>query len=343
MSTSIDDLHHFHPSLVHLHQPPMSSFPTENRLSLWREIIESTRNIFKSHVGHFQAISILFLLPIVFSLIVYPSFHLAIFHPDYDFTSFARPHFSNIEIILLIVYTLFLSLFFICGVGTTTYSAVQAFYDRPINLVSSIKSIRNSFFPLLSTLIVSQTIFISITLIFSLILVFVVRILQSLGLKHGLNDHLSFVVIFGLIVLVPVLIWLQVNWSLAYVIAVVESKKGYETPRRSANLVKGKRWIAFGILMYYGLVIALMVVGCSMFLVSVDAAKGDQWRSLAVILQTVLGSVFGYVLMNQYLVVNMVLCMCCKELNNDEKLALETGGEYVYLPLDEEKKNHAIV
>ncbi|KAM3359074.1 hypothetical protein P3S68_022007 [Capsicum galapagoense] len=296
MSTSIG---HLHLSLVHHHPPPMSPVGR----SLWREIIESTRDIFKSHIGHFHAISILFLLPIVFSIIVYPSFHLAIFHPDYDFTSFPQLQFSNIEITVLIVYTLFLSLFFICGVGTTTYSAVQTFYDRPINLVSSIKSIRNSFFPLLST--------------------FISEFSNLSGLKHDLNDHLSFVVIFALIVFVPVLIWLQVNWSLAYVIAV----KDYETQRRRANLVKGKRWIAFGILMYYGLAIVLMVVGCSIFLVSVDAAKGDQWRSQAVMLQTVLGSVLGYVLMNQYLVANMVLYMYCKELNSDENLVLQTGGE----------------
>ncbi|PHT33743.1 hypothetical protein CQW23_25543 [Capsicum baccatum] len=78
--------------------------------------------------------------------------------------------------------------------------------------------------------------------------------------------------------------------------------------------------------MYFGLAIVLMVVGYSIFLVSVDAAKGDQWRSLAVMLQTVLGSVFGYVL-----VANMVLYMYCKDLNNDENLAFQTGGEYLLL------------
>ncbi|KAM3203300.1 hypothetical protein P3L10_030926 [Capsicum annuum] len=81
MSTSIG---HLHLSLVHHHPPPMSPVGR----SLWREIIESTRDIFKSHIGHFHAISILFLLPIVFSIIVYPSFHLAIFHHDYNFTGF---------------------------------------------------------------------------------------------------------------------------------------------------------------------------------------------------------------------------------------------------------------
>ncbi|XP_060215225.1 uncharacterized protein LOC132642021 [Lycium barbarum] len=316
------------------------SAPTENR-SLWRDIIISTRNIFKANFGHFHAISILFLLPIFFTLVVYPCFHLALFHPDNVFTSFSL---SKFEIIVLIVYILFLVLFFLCAVATTIYSTVQAYHDRPINLVLSIKSIRNSFFPLLSTFIVSQTIFISITLLFSLVFVFLVQILQVLGLielKYDSN-HLLFLVIPTLIVLVPVLVWLQVNWSLAYAIAVIESKWGYETLRRSAKLVKGKRWVAFWIHMYYGLVIVVMVVGGALFLVSLGAAKGNQWRSFGVILQTALAIVFGYVLMNQYLMANTVLYMYCKDLN-DENLPLETGSEYVSLPLNEEKNDHAIV
>ncbi|KAG5603500.1 hypothetical protein H5410_024992 [Solanum commersonii] len=310
---------------------------SENGRSLWSEIIESTRKIFKSHARHFHAISILFLLPIIFSLILYLSFELAIFYPDYDFTSYTQLQFFAIS---SFVYALFLAFFFICGVGTTTYSAVQVIYDRPINVVSSIKSMRNSFFPLLSTFIVSQTIFISITLLFALILVFVVRILQSLGLIElkSDSDHLLFLVIFSLIVLVPILIWLQMNWSLAYVITVVESKKGYETLRRSAKLVKGERWVALKILMYYEPVIVWMVVWCAMFL-----DRGEQWRSFRGILLTAFTSVMGYILMNQYLVSNVVLYMHCKELN-DEKLMSETAaGEYVSLPVEEEEKNHDVV
>ncbi|KAH0674876.1 hypothetical protein KY285_022677 [Solanum tuberosum] len=199
---------------------------------------------------------------------------------------------------------------------------------------------RNSFFPLLSTFIVSQTIFISITLLSALILVFVVRIFQSLGLIElkSDSDHVLFLVIFSLIVLVPILIWLQVNWSLAYVITVVESKKGYETLRRSAKLVKGERCVALKILMYYEIAIALMVVWCAMFL-----ARGEQWRSFTGILLTAFTSVMGYILMNQYLVANAVLYMHCKELN-DEKLMSETAaGEYVSLPVEEEEKNHDVV
>nr|XP_033512465.1 uncharacterized protein LOC108945451 isoform X1 [Nicotiana tomentosiformis] len=330
------------------HLLQLSSASMEN-CGLWTEVIESARRIFKANSGHFHALSILFLLPISFSLIVYPSFHLALFHSDYDFTQpiqFSHFFSSHFEIIVPIGYTIFLVLLFLCAVATTTYSAVHAFYDRPINLFSSIKSITKSFFPLLTTLVVSHSIFISITLVFALVLTILVQILQTLGvfeLKYDSN-HLLFLVISGLIVLVPVLQWLQVNWSLAYVIALVESKWGYETLRRSSYLVKGQRWVSFGIHVYYGLSMGIMMVCGSMFLVNVGAWKGNQWRSFAVILQTALVSVMGYLIINQYLVANVVLYMKCKDLNC-EKLPSETGGEfageYVSLPLEEEK-NHAI-
>nr|XP_016435567.1 PREDICTED: uncharacterized protein LOC107761799 [Nicotiana tabacum] len=335
-----------HQSLANDHPPPMSSASSKNR-NLWTEVVESRMSIFKANSGHFHALSILFLLPISFSLVVYPSFHLALFHPDYDFISFAQPHLflSNFEIIVPTMYSLFLVLLFLCAVATTTYSAVHASYGRPINLVSSIKSIRKSFFPLLSTLVISQTIFISITLFFALILTIVVQIFQALELielKYDSN-HFLFWVVPALIVLVPVLLWLQVNWSLAYVIAVVETKWGYETLRKSAYLVKGQRWVAFGIHLYYGFSMEMLMVCGSMFIVIVGAAKGNQWMSLGVILQTMLVSVMGYIMMNQYLVANVVLYMKYKDLNC-EKLHSETGGEfvagkYVSLSLDEQK-NH---
>lgn len=140
------------------------------------------------HITHLS-----FHLPVFFTLVVYPSLHLALFHPEYDFNNFTQLHsqisLSSFEIILLTVYTFLLILFFLFGVATITYSAVQAFYDKPINLVSSVKSIRNSFFPLLSNFIVSLAVFVSI----ALVSVFSVQI----GLKYDSNF-----VIFSSIVLV---------------------------------------------------------------------------------------------------------------------------------------------
>ncbi|XP_060212311.1 uncharacterized protein LOC132639951 [Lycium barbarum] len=133
------------------------------------------------------------------------------------------------------------------------------------------------------------------------------------------------------------MLWLQVNWSLAYVIAVVESKCGHETLRRSANLVKGMRWIAFWTHLFYGLTMGGMVIGTNVVFVLLGTMKGGKWRSFSVISQTVQCSVLGSLAMNQFLVLNVVLYMYCKDLKG-EKLPFE----YVSLPLDDEK-NHAIV
>ncbi|TMW82683.1 hypothetical protein EJD97_005353 [Solanum chilense] len=296
------------------------SSSTENRSSLWREMLISSNLVTKPNSGHFRALSILFLCPILFTLIVYPSFHLSLFRPDYDFTISTQLSLSNFEIIALIICTLFLVLFYLCTVATFTYSTIQASYGRPINVVSSIKSIRNSFFPLLSTFIISHTILISITLIFALVLS------RLIELKYYLINHL---IIFAIILLIPILIWLQVNWSLAYVVAVVESKKGYESLRRSAYLVKGMGSIALSMVLFYGLVMGCSLGGCSMYLVAMGTAKGEQWRFLKVILlQIFQSSAVGYMMMNQHLVGKAVLYMYCYDLKMGDD---EFVNEYVSL------------
>ncbi|XP_019242221.1 PREDICTED: uncharacterized protein LOC109222310 [Nicotiana attenuata] len=287
----------------------MSSASTEFD-SLCKEITDSSYPIIIANSGHFIVLEILFLLPIFFSLIVYPSFYLALFHPDYDFAIFTRSiqshlFFSNFEIITFLVYTLVLVLLYLCAVATITYSAVQASNGRPINVVSSIRSIKKSFFPLLSTFIVSNTIFISITLIFALVLV---------------------------------------NWSLAYVIALVESKRGYETLRRSAYLVKGMRSLALWIHVLHGLALGGVVIGTNVYLIHFGAVTADQlWGSFAVIISLTFQCwVLGAMLTNMLFVVNVVLYKYYKDLNG-EKLPLEIDGkflgEFVSLSLDDDK-NH---
>ncbi|KAH0753543.1 hypothetical protein KY290_023813 [Solanum tuberosum] len=133
----------------------------------------------------------------------------------------------------------------------------------------------------------------------------------------------------------------EVNWLLTYVIAVLESKFGFEALRRSANLLKGKRWIASNAMLSYGLLMGLLVVTHSIISVMVGVAQG----SLMAIMVVVVGSL----MMNHYLLGNVALYMYCKdEFFNGEKSPLEIGhkftgaSEYVSMPMDDEK-NHAIV
>ncbi|XP_049404658.1 uncharacterized protein LOC125868098 isoform X1 [Solanum stenotomum] len=279
----------------------------------------------KSHSLHFHGLSILFLLPIIFTLIIYPSFHLALFHPDYNFHQLDSHYLprSSFEIVIPILYTLCLSLFYLCAVATITHSAAQALCDKPISLLCSVKSIRNSFFPLLSTFILTNTILISIALIFVLVVVFLVQTLRSIGLielKYDLN-HFLYLCFFSLIVLVPILVWLQVNWLLAYVIAVLESKSGFEALRRSADLLKGKRWIASYAMLYGMPLMGLLVVTHSIVSVMAGVAHG----SLVAIVVAVAGSF----MMNHYILENVALYMYCKdEFFNGEKSPLEIGDKF---------------
>ncbi|MCD7456812.1 hypothetical protein HAX54_033295 [Datura stramonium] len=116
-------------------------------------------------------------------------------------------------------------------------------------------------------------------------------------------------------------IWLQVNWSLAYVIAVIESKWGFETLRRSAYLVKGKRWVALSMMLIHGLLMGFIVVWGSIYLVLMDPVKDSA------------GPVLGFMMMNQYLVGNVALYMYCNDFNGEEfadASSQVTGtGEYV--------------
>ncbi|XP_004239094.2 uncharacterized protein [Solanum lycopersicum] len=315
----------------------MSFASTENCIPVWRQILNSTLLVLRSHSLHFHALSIMFLWPIIFSLIVYPSFDLAFFHPDYNFIISTQFSISSFEIFVTMVCTLFFALFFLCSIATITYSTVQAYKNRPMNLISSIISIRNSFFPLLSTFIVSHTIFISVIIIIALVFVVSLQILKDLGLIELQNDSNHFWFLF-ILVIVPVLLWLQVNWSLAYAIAAVESKWGFETLRRSAYLVKGMRWVAFWTHLFYGLSLGAMVIGSNVVFVILGVGKRDHWRSFSVTSQVVQCTVLGTLGMNQFLVLNVELYMYCKGLEG-EKLSFED----VSVPLDDEEKNHNIV
>ncbi|KAF5945486.1 hypothetical protein HYC85_015714 [Camellia sinensis] len=59
---------------------------------------------------------------------------------------------------LPLIFTLFVSIFSLCAIGTITYSTYHGFYGRPVKLASAIKSLFYSFVPLAITTIVSQNV-----------------------------------------------------------------------------------------------------------------------------------------------------------------------------------------
>nr|XP_009796957.1 PREDICTED: uncharacterized protein LOC104243467 [Nicotiana sylvestris]XP_016497228.1 PREDICTED: uncharacterized protein LOC107816072 [Nicotiana tabacum] len=338
----------------------MSAYP--HTLNLWGVLSQSKR-IINAHSRHFLALSVSFLLPLSFSLIVYPTLQTAlsqsnsiIFHPQAhlssSFLTLPNPFDPTRNLtrpdpqlfLVLFAYTLFAVLLAIFAVATITYSTFHGFYGRPVKLVSSMQSVLYSFLPLVATLIVSRVIHAVIVLLFALFGAIVVHCVQFLGFEvnYESNYFTGLVVLLG-VALVLVFIWLQVNWSLAYVIVVVESKWGYEPLRRSAYLVKGMRRVALSVLLFFGVLIGLLVGGCSSFLVTVGAASGG-WTSFGVILQMVVSSGFATLLMLQSLAASVVLYMYCKALHGELPLdiAEEFASEYVYLPFDNEKVPHVV-
>ncbi|KAM3235449.1 hypothetical protein P3L10_015485 [Capsicum annuum] len=261
----------------------MSTYP--HTLNLWGVLSQSKR-IINAHSRHFLALSVFFLLPLSFSLIIYPTFQFTLFNWNsnlsFSFFTSLGP-FDPIQnltrpdpeyLLVFFVYALFAVLLSLFAFATITYSTLHGFYGRPVKLVSSMKS---------------------------------------------------------------------VNWSLAYVIVIVEYKWGYESLRRSAYLVKGMRWVALSVLLFFGVLIGLLVGGCSSFLVTVGAAS-DGWTSFGVILQMVVSSGFATLLMLQSIAASVVLYMYCKALHGELALEIaeEFAREYVYLPFDNEKVPHVV-
>ncbi|KAM3281538.1 hypothetical protein P3S67_028560 [Capsicum chacoense] len=331
----------------------MSTYP--HTLNLWGVLSQSKR-IINAHSRHFLALSVFFLLPLSFSLIIYPTFQFTLFNWNsnlsFSFFTSLGP-FDPIQnltrpdpeyLLVFFVYALFAVLLSLFAFATITYSTLHGFYGRPVKLISSMKSLIYSFLPLVATLIVSVVICALVVFLFGLFVAVVVLSVHFLGFEvdYASNYFMGLVVLLG-VVLVLVFIWMQVNWSLAYVIVIVEYKWGYESLRRSAYLVKGMRWVALSVLLFFGVLIGLLVGGCSSFLVTVGAASGG-WTSFGMILQMVVSSGFATLLMLQSIAASVVLYMYCKALHGELALEIaeEFAREYVYLPFDNEKVPHVV-
>lgn len=152
--------------------------------------------------------------------------------------------------------------------------------------------------------------------------------LRIVGLEVSYNSFYFWgLLILLVLLLVPIILWLHINWSLAYVIVVVESKWGYEALRRSGQLVKGMRRVASSILLLYGLVFWLIVVTNSLWLGMVGA---NNWVSMwTLAFQVVYTSSLATQLTLHSLAANVVLYIYCKSLQ--EKVVLveiaEVEGE----------------
>lgn len=153
----------------------------------------------------------------------------------------------------------------------------------------------------------------------------------------------NYFVIFGGVLLVLVLVYLQVNWTLACVIVVVESSWGFEPLRRSASLMRGMRKLGLSLFLFFGVFGGILVWTCGA-VSELDIGDSDGWKSWGFVAQIVVTSTLLMLLLLYSAAANTVLYMYCKALHGElaVEIAEEFAREYVSLPFDDGKVPHVI-
>ncbi|GMI87411.1 hypothetical protein like AT3G11810 [Hibiscus trionum] len=284
--------------------PPPSNFDLQ---AIRSECIR----IIKADSRHFQIIIFLFLLPISLPLVFFQVFPI-------------KTLISNL------LYTLTIPILSLLGTGSTAYSVSHGFHGRQVKLSSSMKAAFTSFFPLLSTWLVTQLIISGIGLILGLAFFSLFKATQVLVFQVDYSSAYFILLCLAYIIsLVFIVVYLQVNWIFAYAIVVVESSWGLEPLKRSQALVKGIKGVAFKVVLFLGFFCWLGI--WSSMLRFVEPA-GDAWKIGASFIQIVTVPAASYypLFMFYNLVVNTVLYMNSKAVHG------EFAGEHVSLLSDDD-------
>ncbi|KAE8719420.1 hypothetical protein F3Y22_tig00109958pilonHSYRG00032 [Hibiscus syriacus] len=284
--------------------------PPPSNIGLW-SIRSECNCIIKTNSRNLQATIFIFLFPISLSLLFYQVFPIK-------------------TLLFNLLYTLTIPVLSLFATGSTIYSVFHGFHGQPVKYSSSIKAAFTSFFPLLSTWLVTQLIISGIALILGLAFFSLFKATQLVGFQvdHSSSYFILLCLAYA-ITLMFLVIHLQVEWIFAYVIVVVESSWGLEPLKRSQALVKGTKVVAFKILLLW---VFFCWIGAwsSMLLGLVDSA-GDKWKpwpSSFIKIFTIPAASYYPFYMFYYLVMNTVFYMNSKALHG------KFAGEYVSLASD---------
>nr|XP_043606798.1 uncharacterized protein LOC122578818 [Erigeron canadensis] len=310
-------------------------------------VLSESKKIINSHSRHFLALSLIFLLPLSFSLIIFPT--LSPPQNDIVSTQFIitpvnnpLPNHPHIHIYIY-TYILYIYISLISATATITYSTFHGFYGRPVKVFPALKSLFFTFFPLLSTVISAQLILFLIVLSFGLFITVFVKLSENLGFVIDYGSF-YFTVVFAILVtaLALLLLYFVMTWSLAFVIVVAEWKWGFAPLRRSSYLVKGMRSVSLSVILLFGGLIGVWVWMNSNDVLHFDVVDG--WRSWPFVLQLVIGTSMLTLFLLHSMSANTVLYMYCKALHGELaiEIAQEFAREYVSLPFDDDKVPHVV-
>uniref|UniRef100_A0A2P2IQJ3 Transmembrane protein n=1 Tax=Rhizophora mucronata TaxID=61149 RepID=A0A2P2IQJ3_RHIMU len=324
------------------------------RLNLCTLLTESKR-IIKAHSRHFLALSVLFLLPLSFSVTVYPTLQNLvnqsaaqnakvllsrttnlIVHQD---PSPSGPLITAQSLVLPLLFTIFTSALSLLAVGSITYSVFHGFYGRPVKLVSAIGSAFTSFLPLLVTVVFAQIIVLGILLVSGSLLFLVIKGIELVGVRAEQSS--PYLIGIALTVLVLVLIYLQLNWTLLGVVVVVEKRWGLEPLKRSSSLVNGVRKVALSSVLFFGVLAVTLFAGSTFVELG---STNVEWKIWGFVAQIVESSIILTLLFLYNIASSTILYMFCKAVNGElaSEIAEEFAGEYVSLPFDDGKVPHVV-
>ncbi|XP_050203702.1 uncharacterized protein LOC126653807 [Mercurialis annua] len=316
-----------------------------------RTVLSESKRIINAHSRHFLALSVLFLLPISFSLTVFPTIHnlltqsstlnskIFLSAATYDVV-FNPNDTPTITLLLSILLSLFVFVFTLLSLGSITYSVLHGFYGRPVKILSAVKSAFTSFLRLLITSILIQSFFLSLVILCGSCLFFVMEFSK---LDSSSPFFIGFSVIV-LIVLMLVLVYLQLNWLLVSVIVVVESSWGFQPLKRSSYLIKGMRGVGLGLWLFFGALACVLMFISSVSGVTLGIGTSNRWKSCAFVLQIVVTSTLLMLLLLYNVAANTVMYMYCKAIRGELALEIaeEFAREYVSLPFDDGKVPHLV-
>ncbi|CAH8374587.1 unnamed protein product [Eruca vesicaria subsp. sativa] len=338
-----------------------SPLPPPPTVNLWVILSESKR-IINAHSRHFLALSLLFLLPISFSITVYPSISRLIinqYSPSHTTISLLRtlspkdqpPNSDDIDpttiLLLLIAYIVFVTVFNLLSIGSITYSIFQGFYGRPVKLISAVKSSFTSLFPLIATLTSANSIVFAILLILGLVAFLLTRVIvlivPDLEVDYASTYFQALSAVVTLI-FIAIVIKLYVNWILAWVIVVVESSYGFTPLKRSKSLVNGMESVSLSMIVVFSIAQSCLVLISNITAYDIEDG-GKIWTNAVFVFQIVVTSALLTGLMLYNLAGTTVMYMYCKAFQGELawEIAEEFAREYVSLPFDYDGKGPHVV
>ncbi|KNA19874.1 hypothetical protein SOVF_057400 [Spinacia oleracea] len=332
---------------------------SQSLVDFWGVITESKR-IINAHSRHFLALSVLFLLPLSFSLAVFPTLlhsftssqpnrivsllRLSIHHSSaVDPPILLHPalhHYAHHKtLVFSLLFSAFILFFSLLAFASITFSVFHGFYGRPVKLISAIASLLRSFFPLLVTFIAAQIVISLIFALFGILAYLGVKGIEVIEGEFSYNSPYFYgVSSIGAILLGLVLVYVGVNWILVNVIVVVESRWGFEPMTRSSDLVRGMRWVALSLIMFFGF-FELVLLWISLVSGGESIAVGDGWSTWAFAVRIVATTAILTLVLLHGIAATTVLYMYCKALHGElaGEIAHEFAADYVSLPFDDQK------